>query len=116
MVLHEFIYINLDKFEHIALYAGFGLILYLTFSNSNNLNMQKYAILLAILVGAFYGATDELHQYFVPNRSSSIMDLFADVIGVALAQLIIILTRERKHIELVFKNILSPNFIKQKPI
>lgn len=84
-----FIYLNFDKFEHIILYAGFGFLLYLTLSNSRNTSTRKYAIILAILIGALYGVTDEIHQSFVPSRSASIMDLFADVIGVAFAQVII---------------------------
>jgi VanZ family protein len=37
-----------------------------------------------VLVGSF----DEFYQSFVPGRDSSVYDLLADTIGVALAQLV----------------------------
>lgn len=38
---------------------------------------------LALVIGVFYGFTDEIHQYFVPGRTSSIIDVLADSIGIA---------------------------------
>jgi VanZ family protein len=38
---------------------------------------------LAIAVGTAYGASDEWHQSFVPNRSSDSGDLAADAVGAA---------------------------------
>jgi VanZ family protein len=37
---------------------------------------------LAVLLGILYGASDEVHQLFVPNRSSDVVDLLADTLGV----------------------------------
>ena len=42
---------------------------------------------LAVVISALYGATDELHQSFVPPRQSEVQDLVADVCGSALAAL-----------------------------
>ncbi|PKN29168.1 MAG: hypothetical protein CVU64_09600 [Deltaproteobacteria bacterium HGW-Deltaproteobacteria-21] len=42
-----------------------------------------YAVILAI--GMAYGLSDEIHQFFVPNRSTSLADFFADTLGVAAA-------------------------------
>jgi VanZ family protein len=36
---------------------------------------------IAIALTTAYGATDEIHQLFVPGRSAEIYDLFADAIG-----------------------------------
>ena len=33
------------------------------------------------MVGMFYGMTDELHQYFVPERNGSVLDVVADGVG-----------------------------------
>jgi VanZ family protein len=38
----------------------------------------------AALISALYGASDEIHQYFVPERSSEFLDWAADAIGAAL--------------------------------
>jgi len=75
-----------DKFVHAFLYMGFGLLLHFTLRARNS---APRAGALSILIGAFYGATDELHQSFVPHRSPDIMDLLADIVGLLLAQLLI---------------------------
>jgi VanZ family protein len=36
-----------------------------------------------------YGATDEFHQYFVPNRSAEVQDWLADVLGAVIAAIVI---------------------------
>jgi polysaccharide biosynthesis protein VpsQ len=38
--------------------------------------------LLAIVIAVGYGVVDELHQYFIPFRSFSLVDLFKNNIGV----------------------------------
>ncbi|OPY19806.1 MAG: VanZ like family protein [Methanomethylovorans sp. PtaU1.Bin093] len=67
-------------------YFGFGVLLHLTFRNSKHVFLRRYAAILAILVGIFYGITDEFHQSFVPRRSSSEWDVLADSVGVVVAQ------------------------------
>src|SRR5262245_47385465 len=39
------------------------------------------AILGAALIASAYGATDEYHQSFVPERSSDVTDWMADTVG-----------------------------------
>lgn len=43
----------------------------------------------AITVSILYGIFDEFHQYFTPDRSSSILDLFVDTIGSIIGGLIL---------------------------
>lgn len=74
-----------------AFTLAFGILLHLSFRNSENLFLRRYAAILAILVGIFYGITDEFHQSFVPGRSSNQWDLLADGIGIVIAQAGIIL-------------------------
>ncbi|RLB42280.1 MAG: hypothetical protein DRH12_06030 [Deltaproteobacteria bacterium] len=38
-------------------------------------------VMIVTLAVAAYGATDELHQMFVPGRNPSILDLLADTLG-----------------------------------
>jgi glycopeptide antibiotics resistance protein len=42
----------------------------------------------AILIGSFYGLSDEIHQFFVPGRTSSFYDVGADASGVILGVLL----------------------------
>ena len=79
-----------DKFFHVLLYMGFGLLLNVALRSSRNEVLTKYAVLFALLIGTLYGITDELHQFFVPYRSASSLDLCADFIGLLCAQLGII--------------------------
>jgi VanZ family protein len=39
---------------------------------------------LGVAVAFVYGASDEIHQWFVPERASDVLDLLADTIGGAL--------------------------------
>ncbi|HID20317.1 MAG TPA: DUF1616 domain-containing protein, partial [Methanophagales archaeon] len=80
-----------DKFAHAILYLGFGLLLYLTLSSSRKEVLSKYAAPLSVLIGMLYGISDELHQAFVPYRSASSMDLFADFVGLLCAQLLVVI-------------------------
>ncbi|MGP1909946.1 VanZ family protein [Metabacillus sp. JX24] len=40
------------------------------------------ASVFAAVISILYGATDEIHQYFVPYRSATVIDLVKDAIGV----------------------------------
>ncbi|HJH28835.1 MAG TPA: hypothetical protein C5S51_03960 [Methanosarcinaceae archaeon] len=84
-------YYNIDKVQHIVLYFGFGVLLYLTFFNSEKYSFKKYAAIFAIVVGILYGITDEYHQSFVPGRVSSTADIFANGIGLTIAQVLILI-------------------------
>jgi len=68
-----------DKIYHILLYMGFGIALRLTLNSSAK----------ALLIGTGFGVFDEIHQMFVPNRTASLYDLVADVVGLMLAQILI---------------------------
>jgi VanZ family protein len=66
-----------DKFLHILLYSGLGVL----YSRAHNFEWGKYTFLATILFTVTYGMSDEFHQYFVPQRNSSIGDLVADGLG-----------------------------------
>jgi len=65
-------------FLHLVEYGILGLLLSWAFVNSG---VERRLILYVFLAGLFYGATDELHQSFVPQRTSSLIDLTADGLG-----------------------------------
>lgn len=65
--------------EHIIEYSIFGFLLFHGFCSLGK--DARFAILLAIIFAIIYGATDEIHQYFVPTRVCDILDLAADALG-----------------------------------
>lgn len=70
-----------DKFTHAGVYAVLASLFYSSLSKSG---VRKYVFVLALLLSALYGFSDELHQSFVPGRDPSFGDLIADFIGSAL--------------------------------
>jgi VanZ family protein len=75
---------NADKVAHLAAYAVLAA-LYL-FALSPFMRSRPFLMgLLAVILTALYGATDELHQSFVPGRDCSFADWVADVVGGSLA-------------------------------
>lgn len=68
---------GLDKVYHLAEYAVLGALLARAFLGAG----ARTAILWAGLLGAAYGLTDEVHQYFVPSRSAEVLDAVADAAG-----------------------------------
>jgi VanZ family protein len=71
---------QIDKAAHAVLYFLFAGTLWWALRGSG----VKAAALAAVLAAAAYGATDEVHQYFVPGRTMSFFDWTADVIGACL--------------------------------
>lgn len=62
---------------HFFLYFLLGLFLY----------RATRSYFLSILFGVFYGITDEVHQVFVPGRSSGFFDILVDSGGVIISLL-----------------------------
>lgn len=79
-----------DKVLHIIAYFIFGISLLIAFVPYKKTSLQKKLIIF-ISIGAFYGASDEYHQSFIIGRSSEIADLIADIIGIILSSLIMIM-------------------------
>ena len=67
-----------DFFLHMVEYGVLGFLLSWAFVNSG---MVRRLTFYVFLVGLFYGMTDELHQYFVPERNASLLDVSADGLG-----------------------------------
>jgi VanZ family protein len=75
---------NFDKVEHFGAYGLLGLLVADALRRAGARTLPKTA-LLAILITSAYGASDEFHQRFVPNRTCDVWDWAADTAGGALA-------------------------------
>ena len=45
----------------------------------------RKSLVLAVVYATLYGALDEVHQYFVPDRFMSLMDVLANLLGALIA-------------------------------
>lgn len=68
-----------DIIAHIIEYTFLGLLLSFSFYYPEGKENRK--TILAILVAIVYGLTDEIHQFFVPRRYFTLLDLLADAFG-----------------------------------
>ncbi len=64
---------------HFIEYSCLGAALAIALSGKN----RKFwiVVLIAVLICSIYGASDELHQWFVPGRSTDIFDWLTDTAG-----------------------------------
>ena len=83
-----------DKAIHLIEYGVLSVLFFYSLRKSiPGFNFKTVAI-LAILLSGLYGISDEVHQYFVPGRESSIGDVTANFIGAIVFQSIHILKRK----------------------
>ena len=77
---------TLDKLIHAAEFGLLAALLARALETADGTLTGKM-VLLAIILAAVYGALDELHQHFTPNRYPDLDDGIADAIGAALGAL-----------------------------
>jgi VanZ family protein len=70
-----------DKALHTTEYAGFALLLCRAL-RGEGLRWWR-SVVLAVIFASVYAATDEWHQFFVPQRTMDVADWAADVVGAA---------------------------------
>jgi VanZ family protein len=70
-----------DKTVHAAVYAVFALLLLRALAKGRLDGITWPRILTAVALTTLYGISDELHQRFVPGRSSDVLDVAADAVG-----------------------------------
>ena len=68
------------KSAHFCIFAGLGFLTCAALWSSDV--SWKRAFLAAVLIGALYAVSDELHQAFVPGRACMIRDMILDTCGV----------------------------------
>ena len=63
-----------DKIAHMTIYAGLALLVSWSIRQSND-NPRPWAQwVIPVLFAVFYGITDEIHQFYVPNREMDGLD------------------------------------------
>ncbi len=70
-----------DKIAHFFIYLIFGFLIYRALKESE----MRPAGFLAYLFGTLYAFSDEIHQYFVPNRCTDPLDFMVDILAISLA-------------------------------
>jgi VanZ family protein len=72
-----------DKLLHVSVYAILAALCYRALRRASPMKDHSILalILMATLMAAFYGASDEWHQSFVSSRTADVFDFLADVIG-----------------------------------
>ncbi len=71
--------------EHMAEFFILGVFMYRALKATK---VGRFSLELAVLLGSFYGFTDEFHQLFVPGRVCSPLDLVFDIIGCVIGVLL----------------------------
>jgi len=80
------------KMAHFTIYAIGGFLI-MNYAYSFEKNM-KQKILYCTVFGGCYAMTDELHQFFVPGRSASILDVVIDTTGVFVGVIVYVALRK----------------------
>ena len=77
--------VDVSPIGHFVEYCILGILLY----NALRFHTHApFALILALVIGSLYGITDEIHQYFVPERSSDPADWLVDTVAVFAGALI----------------------------
>ena len=85
------------KTAHFTEYAVLGFLI-LSVSESFFIR-RKISVPTALITGALYAVSDEIHQSFVPGRSCQISDMLLDTAGVmaGIIMLIVLIAIYKKH-------------------
>lgn len=82
--------IGADKLVHIGVYGLLAFLCYLSLIHQEKVPFFKlYPLIITVVLCSIYGASDEIHQYFVPNRDAEVWDWLADIAGALIAVYII---------------------------
>ncbi|MEP6653998.1 MAG: VanZ family protein [Myxococcales bacterium] len=85
-----------DKIVHCGVYGLLGMLCYRGLILTTRLRPGG-ALLISMLLALAYGITDEIHQMFVPYRSSELLDIVADVVGGGLGATLAFLYQTRRR-------------------
>ncbi len=97
ITLPDLRFVPSDKAVHLVIYLILCALMYraLVFQNKFR-GLAKWSLVWCVLLTILYGASDEFHQSFVPNRDASVFDLMADGLGALLFLLFMLLKKRPK--------------------
>jgi VanZ family protein len=82
-----------DKLVHFLVYGVLGVLFLVPLTEGRLTRVTMRTGALAVMLSTLYGAFDEVHQAFTPDRTPDVRDLFADALGAALGVAAILLLR-----------------------
>lgn len=86
-----------DKFAHASAFGALALAMEWALAKTRpDVPLYKRHLLVFVLV-SLYGASDEIHQHFVPGRDCDVFDWLADTVGGGLGLALISLSRLRSR-------------------
>ncbi len=77
-----------DKISHFVEYAIFALLFLLMLKQENRITNHKKTFLTVLFFGLLLAIIDELHQLFIPGRSTDVLDIVADSFGIVIVSII----------------------------
>lgn len=83
-LIHELV----RKAGHVIEYFILGLLLFRAFRGSSNISFNWRWSFSAVIVVVIWAASDEVHQFFVPARAASAVDVGIDAAAGIFAQLV----------------------------
>lgn len=78
-----------DKVVHAIMYGALAALVSSGMRHSRKTYSPIVLFWIPVAFAAFYGASDEMHQYFVPTRSTDFWDWLADTSGALGAQTVL---------------------------
>lgn len=79
-----------DKLLHMGVFGLLTLLCYISLLHQERFPFfVKHALLLSLIIASIYGASDEFHQYFIPNRDCEFWDWLSDFGGTVIAVMFI---------------------------
>lgn len=87
-----------DWLVHVVEYGVFGALVCRALSGQGLFcRSARRLFFVVVLIGVLYGASDEIHQRYVPHRDSSLQDVLADTVGTAFGAWIWLKKTRKNH-------------------
>lgn len=79
---------------HIIAFFFFALFLLIALVRGEN---KYFIFLIGIVIAIGYGVSDEIHQFFVPGRTSGFFDVFLNTVGILFASMVYLIRIRLKN-------------------